>query len=81
MEIELTEHPTPPEKDPVVTSQRRFIKDEAVLARFGKRQQLRVGAPARASVLASLASEGLNWKAITLTLCFREVLGCYQSSA
>ena len=63
MDIELTDHPTLAEKNPAATSQRRFIKDEAILARFGKRQQLRVGAPTCASVMASLASECLNWKA------------------
>ena len=63
MDIELINLPMPAEKKPVATSQRKFIKDEAVLARFGKRQQLRVGAFTYASVVASLASESLNWKA------------------
>ena len=63
MDIELTDHPTLAEKNPVATSQRRFIKDESVLARFGKRQQLRVSAPTYASLVASLASESLNCKA------------------
>ena len=58
MEIELAEHPTRPEKRRSRTIQQVFAKDEAVLARFGKRQQLRVSAPTPcAKVAVSLAWE------------------------
>ncbi|CAD6589895.1 MAG: hypothetical protein ASARMPRED_004307 [Alectoria sarmentosa] len=40
MEIELADIHTPPGNSPTSSSQRKFAKDEAVLARFGKRQQL-----------------------------------------
>ena len=42
MEIELADTQVPPEKRTTASGQREFAKDEAVLARFGKRQQLQV---------------------------------------
>lgn len=42
MEIELAEIHAPSENSTTLSSQPKFAKDEAVLARFGKRQQLRV---------------------------------------
>lgn len=42
MEIELADTQVPPEKRTTAPGQRKFAKDEAVLARFGKRQQLQV---------------------------------------
>lgn len=42
MEIELADTQVPPEKRTTTSGQRKFAKDEAVLARFGKRQQLQV---------------------------------------
>lgn len=44
MEVELADVHLPPEKALPTSDQPRFAKDEAVLARFGKRQQLRVSA-------------------------------------
>ena len=43
MEIELADIHTPLEKTPTNPDERKFAKDEAVLARFGKQQQLQVG--------------------------------------
>ena len=60
MEIELSEQPIPLEKGPIKTSQRRFAKDEAILARFGKRQQLRVSHLIRATL-------PLLWQGIAYT--------------
>ena len=51
METEPTESSMAPEKGPDVTIQERFDRDEAILARFGKRQQLRVSAPANIKIL------------------------------
>ena len=45
MEMEMTDSHSPPElndKRHGFLSRQRFVKDETVLARFGKRQQLRV---------------------------------------
>ena len=42
MELELVESGLSTDRNPVRSKQRKFDKDEAVLARFGKRQQLRV---------------------------------------
>ena len=42
MEFQLEETASSPDKNPVLPRQRKFDKDEAVLARFGKHQQLRV---------------------------------------
>ena len=42
MEVELLDNALSPERDPVHSTGRKLDKDEAVLARFGKRQQLRV---------------------------------------
>ena len=42
MELELEESASLPDRNTVLSRQRKFDKDEAVLARFGKRQQLRV---------------------------------------
>ena len=81
MEIELTDRPTQPEKGQGRTSQRRFVKDEAIIARFGKRQQLRVGAPLRASDTASLARNSRSGELVPLNLCYREDSGCYRSLA
>lgn len=36
---------TLPDSSAIEARQRRFAEDEAILARFGKQQQLRVGAP------------------------------------
>ena len=47
MEIELAENCTSRQKSQDVSSRRKFSEDEAVLARFGKRQQLRVSTSAR----------------------------------
>ena len=44
MEVELALVHTLPEKSSTTTDPRKFAKDETVLARFGKRQQLRVSA-------------------------------------
>ena len=44
MEIELADIHTPPGNGRTPSGQRKFAKDEAVLARFGKQQQLRVSA-------------------------------------
>ena len=79
MEIELAEQPTPLEKGPIETIQRRFAKDEAILARFGKRQQLRVSLLICANLATSLARESLYWGLCLLILGRREGLGCYQS--
>ena len=48
--IELVESQTPEDKGPGVTASRVFANDEAVLARFGKRQQLRVSPPMQPSI-------------------------------
>ena len=42
MEVELVDVHTLPEKSSTTTEVREFAKDETVLARFGKQQQLRV---------------------------------------
>ena len=42
MEIELADNQVPPEKSTTASGPRKLAKDEAVLARFGKRQQLQV---------------------------------------
>ena len=42
MELELEESALSPDRYPVLSRQPKFDRDEAVLARFGKRQQLRV---------------------------------------
>ena len=42
MELELEDSALSHDRDPGLSRQRKFNKDEAVLARFGKRQQLRV---------------------------------------
>ena len=42
MDVELADIQTQPEKRTTTSGQRNFSRDEAVLARFGKRQQLRV---------------------------------------
>lgn len=42
MEIELADTHVAPVKSTTASRQRKFAKDEAVLARFGKRQQLQV---------------------------------------
>lgn len=42
MELELEDNALSHDRNPVLARQRKFDKDEAVLARFGKRQQLRV---------------------------------------
>ena len=44
MEIELVEDTLSPSKQSGSSRNRKFANDEAVLARFGKRQQLRVSA-------------------------------------
>ena len=44
VEIELAERCESPEKNPGGASQRSFRNDEAVIGRFGKRQQFRVSA-------------------------------------
>ena len=61
MEHELAEKRTPPDKGPIQTNQRRFAKDEAILARFGKKQQLRVSLLIRANLATSMARESLYW--------------------
>ena len=42
MEVELADVHTLPEKSSTTNDPPKFAKDETVLARFGKRQQLRV---------------------------------------
>ncbi len=42
MEFELVDDASSPSANPGLPKKRKFHKDEAVLARFGKRQQLRV---------------------------------------
>ena len=42
MRFELVESALSSDRNPFLSRQRKFEKDEAVLARFGKRQQLRV---------------------------------------
>jgi len=47
MDMELAESQSPPDNDksPGFYDRQRTIKDESVIARFGKRQQLHVSAP------------------------------------
>ncbi len=47
MDMEFAEIPSPPDNDksPGFYDRQRTIKDESVIARFGKRQQLHVSAP------------------------------------
>ena len=51
MEVELTENHALSKEGPNPAGPQEFAKDEAVLARFGKRQQLRV----RYSINATVA--------------------------
>ena len=51
MEVELAENHARSKEGPDPANPREFAKDEAVLARFGKRQQLRV----RYSINAAVA--------------------------
>ncbi|CAD6573229.1 MAG: hypothetical protein ASARMPREDX12_005912 [Alectoria sarmentosa] len=67
MEIELADIHTPPGNSPTSSSQRKFPKDEAVLARFGKRQQLQRGF-GLLSVIGLTSTLMITWEAITSTL-------------
>ena len=77
MEIELTNTHTSPGYSPDPSGQRRYAKDEAVLARFGKKQQLRVSAlpniitPSRLSFSCSSFADFWGTERVWTALCHR----------